>query len=144
MIPQKLYDKIYNTVPRVCIDLIIKINNGVLLLRRDIPPYKGKWHLPGGGVKFGETIEETIDRILVGEVIKEEYNHIFKYEVVKEMGFMEFLNEKIQGNKRHTISIVFLIEGIEEKFLKGKVFSKCPNNIISVHKKFLTINKLIK
>jgi len=48
------YYRIYSLVPRLTIDLIIFHNDGLVLSRRDIPPCKGMWHLPGGTVLLGE------------------------------------------------------------------------------------------
>jgi 8-oxo-dGTP diphosphatase len=34
----------------------------VLLIRRQRPPYKGRWALPGGFVEMGESLEESVRR----------------------------------------------------------------------------------
>lgn len=36
----------------------------VLLIRRDLPPFKGKWALPGGFVQMDETLDEAVRREL--------------------------------------------------------------------------------
>ena len=45
---KKLFDEIYSKVPRLCVDIIIKSEDGILLPLRSIEPYEGKWHIPGG------------------------------------------------------------------------------------------------
>jgi len=39
----------------------------VMLIQRDIPPFEGKWALPGGFVRMNETLEETALRELKEE-----------------------------------------------------------------------------
>src|ERR1051326_579753 len=39
----------------------------VLLIQRDLPPYQGKWALPGGFVRIEETLEEAARRELEEE-----------------------------------------------------------------------------
>src|SRR3989338_6261989 len=68
-LPNEEYRRIFSRVPRVCVDLIIKDENlGVVLVKRTIPPALGQWHLPGGGVLFGETLEEAVLRIAQNEI----------------------------------------------------------------------------
>ncbi|MEK6945613.1 MAG: NUDIX hydrolase [Nanoarchaeota archaeon] len=95
------FKEIYSKVPRLCVDLIIKDQEGVLLTKRSIPPYLGNWHLPGGTVLFGESIQESIQRVSIRELG-------IGLNVKNLLGFMEFDDWKNGG--QHAISLVFLCE----------------------------------
>ena len=47
----------YPARPLVGIGIIVLRADAVLLVRRGRPPPEGKWSLPGGAQKFGETAE---------------------------------------------------------------------------------------
>lgn len=49
-----MQDKILNVVLGGLI-----FNKKILLIKRENPPYKGYWGLPGGKIKFGENIEKA-------------------------------------------------------------------------------------
>lgn len=48
--------------PMLTVDVVIRTPGGVVLVRRGNEPYKGKWALPGGFVRYGERIEEAAMR----------------------------------------------------------------------------------
>lgn len=144
MIPKRLSSKdflyIYNKVPRLCIDLIIKNTKGIVLSKRDIEPYKGQWHLPGGTVLFGETLKKAVKR-----VVKDETG--LNVKVVKILGVIEFTKTP---DGMHAISVaieVFPLSGILRGSYQGweiDFFKKYPKPSIAEHKSFLIKNKLIK
>lgn len=71
----------------------------ILFTRRDIPPAKGMWHMPGGSVLFGESIDEAIKRVAKDEVGLQVLNS-------KLMGFCEYCPEHAFGQ---SVSLVFQI-----------------------------------
>ena len=56
------WKSIYQRVPRLCVELIIRSDAGVLLTLRDIEPCKGLWHIPGGTVRYAEPLVGAIRR----------------------------------------------------------------------------------
>jgi 8-oxo-dGTP diphosphatase len=126
----KEYNYIYDRVPRACVDLVITNQMGyTLLIKRDIQPYKGKWSIPGGGVRFRESFEDTIQRIAINELGQKVVIH-------KQIGAIEFLRELKMGIKRHSISIVFLCS-LTEPNDTFKYFNGLESNIHPNHKQFI-------
>ena len=61
-IPDDLYQQILQVMPRPCVDLVVKCNGEILMLKRRIDPMKGYWALPGGMVNKGENMSEAAIR----------------------------------------------------------------------------------
>lgn len=138
-LPLNEFLSIYSKVVRLCVDLVIKNDKGVVFIKREIPPDLGKWHFPGGTVLRGEKIEETIKR-----VAKEETGLIIKIE--KLLGLTEFIR---QDENIHAVSIVYLCTPISGK-LRGsfqghdlRYFQQIPTNTIQEHEEFLLKNNII-
>ena len=135
---QKDFDYIYKRVHRLCVDLIIKNDKGILLTKRMIPPAKGKWHFPGGTVYIGETIEQAVKRVAKAELNVD-------VEIIKELGFIEFVTkEEVYGKP---VSIAFLVKIVSgeikgsEQAMEIEFFEKLPENMMIDQKTFLQ-NKL--
>ena len=132
-LPLKVYKHVYSIVPRLCVDLVIRSDNGIVLVKRDIPPCKGKWHLPGGTVLFGEKLEQAVER-----VAREETG--LKVRIRKLLGVKQYSRRSAFG---HAISIVYLVERIGGKLRGNKygrdvrIFSKPPKNMIAEQKQML-------
>jgi 8-oxo-dGTP diphosphatase len=69
LLSQEEFDSIYSKVPRLTVEVIIKDGKrGIYLTKRAIEPCKGQWHLPGGTVRFGETLIDAVKRIALREL----------------------------------------------------------------------------
>lgn len=68
-LPKAEYDSIYRRVPRLSVEVVVATpEQGVLLLRRDIPPNIGAWHIPGGTVLFAEPVVDAVRRVARDEL----------------------------------------------------------------------------
>lgn len=54
----------YPQAPICAVGAIVLRGNEVLLIRRGKPPAQGKWSIPGGAVRLGETLESALVREL--------------------------------------------------------------------------------
>lgn len=60
---KKEFKSIYTRVPRLCVEIVIIDNKGILLTKRSIEPFEGLWHVPSGGMLFKETVNEALKRV---------------------------------------------------------------------------------
>ena len=102
---------IYSKVPRLTVELIIKNKDGMLLTKRAIEPCIGQWHLPGGTVRFGESLVNAVKRIA---------NRELGIEIIqtKNVGIIEYPSHYLFGLDS-PVGMVF------ECSIKGEV---APNN----------------
>ena len=131
------YKDIYSKVPRLCVDLVIKTPEGIILSLRKLKSWYGKWHFPGGAVFYKEKVIDAVKRVALTEVgidvnIEEFLGYIDEYSSEeKEVGF---------GS---TVSLVFLCsaEAVSmkpgEDSLEIKIFKSLPDNMIEEHRHFL-------
>lgn len=133
-LPADEYRSIYSRVPRLCVDLLIRNEHGVLLIKREIDPGKGLWHFPGGTLLRGERIEAAAVRIAL-----EETN--LSVTGLKLVGTMEFAEE--DNLFFHTISLVYSagqFSGQLQGGTQGKelaFFTILPDGMIPEHKDLL-------
>ncbi|MBT8342134.1 MAG: NUDIX domain-containing protein [Desulfatitalea sp.] len=68
-LPDEVFYYISETTPLVNVDLLIQDENGRTLLAWRDDPYSGKgWHIPGGIVRFKETLEARIQKVAETEI----------------------------------------------------------------------------
>lgn len=132
------FREIYSKATRLCVDLVIKTKGGIILSLRNIPPYRGKWHLPGGTVFFKEKITEAVKRVAM-----EELGISLKLEPCQLLGYIEYPSEEKNGGFGYTVSLAFLCFSNEINFKSNneatevKIFKKLPPGLIKEQHVFL-------
>ncbi len=135
---------IYSKATRLCVELVIKTPEGIVLTLRNLPSYHGQWHLPGGTVLYGESVADAIKR-----VAKEELD--ISVTIDRLLGYIEY-NETKERGYGWTVSMDFLCfsDGKDMKHNEDasevRAFNKLPDNIIEEQRIFLEPmwNKIIK
>ena len=125
-IPEDLYKKIFTYIPRFCVDVVIKDERGIVLVKRNIKPFKGYWHLPGGLIRRGERIKEAAKRKAFEETGLN----------VKVKKFIGIYDDPKRDPRGSVVSLVFLSYPIGGKLKvnkkensDAKFFKKLPENI---------------
>ena len=112
---------------------ILNNNGQIYLMRRGQEPHKGKWMMPGGHMKVGETIEECVKR-----EIKEEVG----MEVSIDKLFTVY-SDPTQDTRNHVLVVFFIvkpifqedIETIETMDSKWFDFKDVPEELAYHHRK---------
>lgn len=126
------FNDIYSKVPRLCVDVVLVTDEGVLLTKRSIKPDLGWWHIPGGSVYFGETLEQTVKRVAKDELGLE-------VEVTKLLGVEEFPNYYA----KHSVSLAHLVKiksgeiKLSNEASEYGFFKEMPKKTIREQKVFL-------
>ena len=127
----KRFDRIYSTVPRVVVELLIQNKKGILLTRRSINPFKYKWHIPGGTVEIGQEIKDVLQSVakreLGDQIVRSSFYKIHQYD--KPFPHISLVYKvKIKGE------IILNDQASEYGYYKKK-----PNNLISAHRVFFPL-----
>lgn len=85
--------------PKLTVDGIILKDKQILLIKRNLEPFKDKWALPGGYVEYGERVEDAAIR----EVLEETG---LKAEIKSLLGVYSDPNRDPRG---HTVTVVYLM-----------------------------------
>lgn len=138
-LPEDVFLFASRITPMVNVDLLIKNKrNQTLLTWRDDGYYKAGWHVPGGIIRYKETLSERIRAVAKTEL---------GAEVVFQMNPIA-INEIIHQRRRergHFISLLYqcsLIATLDEglRYQSGAPrqnqwmwHERCPENLIAVH-----------
>lgn len=138
---QDEFNQIYSKVPRLTVEVIVKTNAGVALTLRSIEPCIGTWHLPGGTVRYGESIEQAVRRIA-----KKELN--IEVQSAVQVGIIEYpaLVDIKYGDPRGIAFLIGKFSGeieIDNEADEVKWFKSIPDNMFPNQGKFLSKHELI-
>jgi colanic acid biosynthesis protein WcaH len=134
----KEFKKFYSKVPRLCVEIAIRTDKGIILTLRKLPTWNNFWHLPGGTVFYNETILNAVDRIASDELgISVKVGNI--------LGYIEYSSEQKERGFGWTISLVFSCKikrgklRVNEDASEVRTFSlgELPENMISEQREFL-------
>ncbi|MDP2827507.1 MAG: NUDIX domain-containing protein [Sulfuricellaceae bacterium] len=137
-LPDEVFYYISSTTPLVNVDLLVKDEHGRTLLAWRNDQHAGTgWHIPGGIIRFKETIAERIRQVAISEIgIELDYDH----EVVA-------INEMIHRDRDvrgHFISLLYSCR-LDSAFVPENLgltpddagylqwHEHCPENMIVYH-----------
>lgn len=87
--------------PLLAVDVVLRMNDGIVLIRRRNPPFMGFYALPGGFVEIGETVEDAARR----EVMEETG---VSASIVRLVGVYSDPDRDPRG---HVVSVCYLADG---------------------------------
>lgn len=133
------FKRIYSQVPRLCVDLVIKTQGGIIFTLRSLPQWQDIWHLPGGTVRYKETILEATNRIAQRELG-------ISVEVLKSLGYVEYPSEEKERGFGWAVSLVLLCQTkaeeikVNDEASEAKIFQTLPEEMIAEQKTFLNVH----
>jgi len=84
--------------PLLAADAVILFQDGIVLIRRNNPPYQGCYALPGGFVEIGETVEEAAIREAREETGLD----------INLLGLVGVYSDPARDPRGHVVSVAFL------------------------------------
>jgi 8-oxo-dGTP diphosphatase len=87
--------------PLLAVDAVIFFQGGIVLIRRENPPYQGSYALPGGFVEVGESTEAAVRREAMEETGLE----------IDLLGLVGVYSDPARDPRGHVVSISYLSRG---------------------------------
>lgn len=149
-LPFELFEWISSVVPIPNVDLLITNDKGEILLSwRDDEYYGQGWHLPGGCIRFKETIEERIQKTALNEIGTEVITDSIPI-AVKNMIMGDREGQPIK--RAHHVAMLikcalpegFVVDNKEKKEKDAgylKWFDRIPEDILKVHDIYFDVFK---
>jgi 8-oxo-dGTP diphosphatase len=87
--------------PLLAVDAVILFQDGIVLIKRDNPPFAGSYALPGGFVEVGETVEAAASREACEETGL----------AIDLLGLVGIYSNPARDPRGHVVSAAFLARG---------------------------------
>ena len=87
--------------PLLAVDAVILFQDGIVLIKRDNPPFAGSYALPGGFVEVGETVEAAAAREACEETGL----------AIELLGLVGIYSNPDRDPRGHVVSAAFLARG---------------------------------
>ena len=87
--------------PLLAVDAVILFQDGIVLIKRDRPPFAGSYALPGGFVEVGETVEAATIREACEETGL----------IIDLLGLVGIYSNPARDPRGHVVSAAFLARG---------------------------------
>lgn len=138
-IPTDDWRTIVKHSPIVSVDLLVRIDGGIVLGKRQNEPAKGYWFVPGGRVQKGESREEAVHR-----VAKEELDA--DIQLVESLGAYEHFYDTADvedAGGKHYLANGYVVEpesgGFEadEQHSELRIFNECPEPLHQYVRQYL-------
>ena len=132
------FEAIYHKVPRLTVEIILQNDGAVFLTKRAIEPCQGQWHLPGGTVRFGETLVAAVERVAQRELG-------IRPTETRQSGYIEYPSHYLHGLDS-PVGIVFVVTAyagtikINTQADIGKWFNHLPTPMHADQDVFLIAN----
>lgn len=134
-LPEEVFLMVSALVPIANVDLfIINDKKEILLLWRDDEYFGKGWSIPGGCMRFGETLEDRVHKTALNELGQDVSiirGPITAIDVIRGANF----HLKFPNTRGHNITIPFLckLSTYMQPNKNLKWFSKIPEDILEVH-----------
>jgi ADP-ribose pyrophosphatase YjhB (NUDIX family) len=115
------FTEIYSKVPRLTVEVLVVIGNGIILSKRQEASWQGMWHIPGGTVLYQESVAEAVKRLAQEELGLE-------VSVGELLGYIEYPSEQQQRGFGWSVGLAFKCEA-ETQFVPSEqhqIFSELP------------------
>lgn len=110
-VPDDIWKRIVEHSPLVSVDLIVEHDGGVILGKRENEPAYGRWFVPGGVVRKGESLIDAVQRVSRDEIGSE-------VTIRSQLGVYEHYYEtsEFYGVEKHYVPIAFVVQPDYETF----------------------------
>ena len=140
-LPQELFLLTSSLVPICNVDLLIINEEGqILLVRRDDEFHPACWHIPGGCIRFGETMLERVHRTAIDE-LGSDVDVVKDPIAIRDAIRPPIIERDYPDERRHFLSVLFrcsLQKELQNKNLSEndpgyiKWFDKIPEDLVPI------------